>query len=171
FATITRHIVASNGQARDAVVRRAQQLELPVVHHRELLTGDALMAGERIAEAVIHGPAGVQLWGGETTVALPENPGRGGRAQALALRAAMAMEGHHGLWLLAAGTDGTDGPGEDAGALVDTETCFRGRQSGLDPDTCLEAADSGSFLDASGDLLRTGPTGTNVMDLLISLKI
>lgn len=170
FATITREIVASNSQAREAVVRRAEQLQLPVVHHQELLTGDALIAGEKIAEAVIDGPKGLQVWGGETTVALPDNPGRGGRAQALALRAAMAMEGGHDMWLLAAGTDGTDGPGEDAGAVVDTETCFRGRQSGLNPDECLDAADSGTFLDASGDLLRTGPTGTNVMDLVISLK-
>lgn len=170
FAAISRQIVASNGQARDAAARRARQLDLPVVNHPEMLDGDALEAGERIAEALIHGFEGVHIWGGETTVALPANPGRGGRAQALALRAALVLEGRHGLWLLSAGTDGTDGPGEDAGALVDTETCFRGRQSGLDPDTCLDGADSGRFLEASGDLLRTGPTGTNVMDVVIGLK-
>ncbi len=171
FATIRRTIVASNSQARAAVVRKAEQLGLPVVAHDALLEGDALEAAERIAHAVLHGPVGIQVWGGEPTVALPDKPGRGGRAQALALRAAMIFEGGHDVWLLAAGTDGTDGPGEDAGAIVDNMTCQRGRQAGLDPDDCLDAADSGTFLDASGDLLRTGPTGTNVMDVVISLKV
>ena len=170
FEAISRHIVASNAQARAAVARQGELLGLPVVVHDRLLEGDALEAGERIAEAVLHGPPGVQVWGGETTVALPPAPGRGGRAQALALRAAMVLEGGRGAWLLAAGTDGTDGPGDDAGAVVDNQTCLRGRQAGLDPDACLENADSGRFLDASGDLLRTGPTGTNVMDLVIGFR-
>jgi len=170
FASISPRIIASNAQARAAVARRAAFHGVALVDHGEPLAGDALDAAEAIARSLINGPPGLQLWGGETTVALPHRPGRGGRAQALALGAAMGLEGRPGLALLAAGTDGTDGPGEDAGALVDGNTCYRGRQAGLDPDTCLEQADSGRFLDASGDLVRTGPTGTNVMDLVIGLK-
>ena len=71
---------------------------------------------------------------------------------------------------LAAGTDGTDGPGEDAGALVDGATVRRGQDAGLDAEQALALADAGTFLEASGDLLRTGPTGTNVMDLMLGLK-
>ena len=73
--------------------------------------------------------------------------------------------------VLAAGTDGTDGPGEDAGALVDAGTIARGAAAGLDPERSLRAADAGTFLEASGDLVRTGPTGTNVMDLVIAMKV
>ena len=170
LAGLQRRIVARNADAIAAVRDRAERLGLPVRVHDDQLTGDALRAGEQIAQALIHGPPGVQVWGGETTVALPDEPGQGGRAQALALTGAACMEGYRGLWLLAAGTDGTDGPGDAAGALVDVQTCFRGRQAGLDPEDCLEAADSGRFLDASGDLLRTGPTGTNVMDIVIGYR-
>ncbi|WP_290630463.1 DUF4147 domain-containing protein [Aquisalimonas sp.] len=170
LAGLTRSLVATNADALDAVEERGRRLGLSVQVHREQLAGDALRAGEAIADQLVHGAAGIHVWGGEPTVALPDNPGQGGRAQALALTAAACMEGHRGVWLLAAGTDGTDGPGNAAGALVDHQTCFRGRQAGLDPDVSLEAADSGRFLEASGDLLRTGPTGTNVMDVVIGLK-
>ena len=73
--------------------------------------------------------------------------------------------------LLAAGTDGTDGVTEDAGALVDADSCARLSLAGLDPDTCLRGADSGTALAASGDIVHTGPTGTNVGDLVIGLKL
>jgi hydroxypyruvate reductase len=112
----------------------------------------------------------MRLWSGETTFRLPPDPGRGGRNQALALAAATRLQGSRDTWLLAAGTDGTDGPTEDAGALVDGGTIARGRQEGLDPAAALARADSGRFLAASGDLVHTGPTGTNVMDLVIGLK-
>jgi hydroxypyruvate reductase len=74
------------------------------------------------------------------------------------------------LVLLAAGTDGTDGPAGAAGALVDPGTVSRGNARGLEARHCLNGADAGSFLEASGDLLVTGPTGTNVTDLVIALK-
>jgi len=72
--------------------------------------------------------------------------------------------------LLAAGTDGTDGPTPDAGALVDGGTRQRGEAEGLSLLDCLERADAGTFLEASGDLVHTGPTGTNVMDLVLAWK-
>jgi hydroxypyruvate reductase len=73
--------------------------------------------------------------------------------------------------LLAAGTDGTDGGTDDAGALVDAETCARLALVELDADACLQRADSGTALAATGDLIHTGPTGTNVGDLVIGLKL
>jgi glycerate 2-kinase len=75
------------------------------------------------------------------------------------------------MLLLAAGTDGTDGATDDAGALVDSETCARVTLAELDADDCLRRADSGTALAASGDLIHTGPTGTNVGDLVIGLKL
>ena len=111
------------------------------------------------------------VWGGESTVQLPAKPGRGGRNQHLALAAARLIAGHADLLLLAAGTDGTDGVTEDAGALVDAETCARLTLAELDADACLRRADSGTALAASGDLVHTGPTGTNVGDLVIGLKL
>jgi len=110
------------------------------------------------------------VWGGETTVRLPHCPGRGGRNQHLALAAAVELAGRPDCYLLCAGTDGTDGDTEDAGALVDAGTLERAAVDGLDARDCLARADSGALLAASGDLIHTGPTGTNVMDLVLGLK-
>jgi hydroxypyruvate reductase len=101
---------------------------------------------------------------------LPGRPGRGGRSQHLALAAATAIAGRDDVALLAGATDGSDGPGEDAGGLVDGGTVARGALDGLDAASCLRGADSGRLLDAAGDLIQTGPTGTNVMDLVLALK-
>ena len=97
-------------------------------------------------------------------------PGRGGRNQHLALAAALAMAGETGLTLLAAGTDGIDGSSDDAGAIVDDSTCARGAAAGLDGPEHLLRADSGTYLEECGDLLHTGPTYTNVGDLVLGLK-
>ncbi len=113
----------------------------------------------------------VYVWGGESTVTLPENPGRGGRNQHLALAAARVIAGHENLMLLVAGTDGTDGVTSDAGALVDGETCSRVALAELDVQEALQRADSGTALQAAGDLISTGPTGTNVGDIVIGLKL
>ena len=102
---------------------------------------------------------------------LPERAGRGGRNQHLALAAAKLIAGQPNLVLLAAGTDGTDGPTDDAGAVVDGDTFSRVSLGGFDPDVCLARADSNAALAASGDLIHTGPTGTNVGDLVIGLKM
>jgi hydroxypyruvate reductase len=72
--------------------------------------------------------------------------------------------------LLAAGTDGSDGPTDDAGALVDGGTVERGEAQGGRAAEALARADAGTFLEASGDLVHTGPTGTNVMDLILGIK-
>jgi hydroxypyruvate reductase len=106
--------------------------------------------------------------GGETTVRV--TPGaRGGRSQHLALAAALALAGEGGA-VLAAGTDGIDGPTDAAGACVDGQTIARARARGLDPEGALAATDSHALLDATEDLVRTGPTGTNVADLVVALR-
>jgi hydroxypyruvate reductase len=88
----------------------------------------------------------------------------------LALAAALMLAGHGNAMLLAAGTDGSDGASDDAGALVDGGSVERGEDAGYDAADCLKRADSGHFLEASGDLVYTGPTGSNVMDLVIAFK-
>jgi glycerate 2-kinase len=141
---------------------------------RARLDGDAAELGVRLVESLARRPAGiVQVRGGESTVRLPAQPGRGGRNQHLALAAALELErrGLHSVSLLAAGTDGIDGASRDAGALVDDETCQRGRDAGGDPAVSLARADSGTFLEAAGDLLHTGPTLTNVGDLVLGLRL
>jgi glycerate 2-kinase len=115
--------------------------------------------------------AKVAIWGGESTLTLPARTGRGGRNQHLALAAARLIAGDDELMLLAAGTDGTDGPTTDAGAIVDGETCARIAVAEIDAEDALRGADSGTALAAAGDLIDTGPTGTNVGDLVIGLKL
>ncbi|HSS62957.1 MAG TPA: DUF4147 domain-containing protein [Gammaproteobacteria bacterium] len=171
FDNVRLEIVARPADARNAAGKALATASRQVKAHGELLEGDAREVGASIARRLMQGPPGAEIWASETTVVLPESPGRGGRCQSFALAAALEIAGRDDIVLLAAGTDGTDGPGEDAGALVDGDTVNRGRLAGLDPRRCLEGADAGSFLDASGDLLHTGPTGTNVMDLIIGSKI
>lgn len=170
WAGVTSRILASNATALDAVVGAAFCLGVPVHRSTELLHGDAREAGERLARQLVDGGPGIYLWGGETTVSLPEQPGRGGRNQHLALSAALALDGHEGITLLAAGTDGTDGPTNDAGASVDGNTVSAILAQGIDPLDCLSRADSGTALAAVDALIHTGPTGTNVMDVVIALK-
>jgi glycerate 2-kinase len=105
------------------------------------------------------------VWGGETTVTM-QGQGKGGRNQEQALAAALAIEGLPGVLLVALGTDGTDGPTDAAGAVATGETMARARQLGLDARAYLDDNNSYAFFDALDDLIRTGPTGTNVNDLL-----
>jgi glycerate 2-kinase len=138
----------------------------------EFIAGEAVEVGTRLARGLLEFQPGiVRVWGGETTVRLPRRPGRGGRNQSLALAAALELAGREDLFFLAAGTDGTDGPTQDAGALVDGGTVARGALHGLDAREALVRADAGTFLEASGDLIHTGPTGTNVMDLMLGLRV
>lgn len=167
FASIDWQIVASNKSALDAAEAAASAAGVAVTRHTEFLEGDAVACGQKIAQTLLHNTSpGVHLWGGEPTVNLPPQPGRGGRMQMLALAAACELSGSDRV-LLAAGTDGADGPGVDAGAVVDGGTLARGTQAGLNAQAHLAKADSGSFLAATNDLVQTGYTGTNVMDVVM----
>lgn len=156
--------------ALDAVAQAADAAGIRVLRARQRLAGDAAAAAALAVETLRQGGDLLYLAGGETTVRLPADPGRGGRNQHLALEAARRMAGDDELLLLAAGTDGNDGNTDDAGALVDGDTVARAAALGFDVADCIARADSGSLLDAAGDLVHTGPTGTNVGDLLLALR-
>jgi len=168
---IERTVVASIDHAVAAVAARAVQLGLAVHAPPGRFAAGAVRLAARFAHELHLGDAQLCVWGGESTVELPPQPGRGGRNQHLALAAARLIAGHGELLLLAAGTDGSDGVTGDAGALVDGESCARIALAQLDADDCLARADSARALAASGDLVHTGPTGTNVGDLVIGLKL
>ncbi|MFI4885536.1 MAG: DUF4147 domain-containing protein [Steroidobacterales bacterium] len=168
---IERQVVAAVDRAMEGVAAAALQRGLTVecVHPR--FDGEAIRLAARFTHELLIGDTQVRVWGGESTVRLPSHPGRGGRNQHLALAAARLLPDYPQLLLLAAGTDGTDGPTEAAGGLVDADTCGRLALAGLDADDCLSRADAGTALEAAGALVHTGPTGTNVADLVIGLKL
>ncbi len=166
---IERVVVASLKEALSAVRGRASGLRAQVQEER--FGGKVGRLAVRFAHELALGPSELRAWGGESVLELPERPGQGGRNQHLALEAARLIAGYEDLFLLAAGTDGTDGPTADAGALVDGGTCARAASAGLDVEECLRRADSGAALGAAGDLVRTGPTGTNVGDLILGLNL
>lgn len=168
---IPHHIVAANSDAVATAVETARQLGYQAVAGFPFLEGNAAEQGRAFGRYMRQAQPGVYVMGGETTVNLPPSPGRGGRNQHLALAAAGEIRGRKDVLILAAGTDGSDGNSNDAGALVDGGTWQRAVDEEFDPLQALTAADSGSVLEATGDLVHTGPTGTNVMDLLIGLRV
>lgn len=170
FKNITLEIVANLDEAKQAAAASGRQLGYEVYTHPDTVEGDVALVARELATALLNAPAGLHIWGGETTLQLPPQPGRGGRNQHLALVAAAALTGAENVLLLAAASDGSDGPTDAAGGLVDGETVARGVGAGLDLTISLARADAGPFLAASGDLVSTGPTGTNVMDLMLGLK-
>lgn len=165
-ARVTQRIIASNTLAREAAARYAAQQGYRVVLNEESLHGPVEEISARIHGVLAGGVRGVYVWGGEPTVVLPAVPGRGGRSQHLALCLARRLRGTRNVALIAAGTDGTDGPTDAAGGVVDGRV-FDSAPGG---DDALAAADSGSFLERTGSLFTSGPTGTNVMDLVIAVK-
>ena len=171
FLGVSYEIVARLADAKCAAAERAEGLGYRVRLHEEFIRGDAIAVGKELAARIEAGaPGTLHIWGGETTLRLPHEPGRGGRNQSLALAAALAFQGNSDVALLAAGTDGSDGPTLDAGALVDGGTVARGVLAGLEAEAALARADAGSFLEGSGDLVHTGPTGTNVMDIMLGVR-
>jgi glycerate 2-kinase len=125
--------------------------------------------GKEICQADLPlSPPACLLAGGETTVTI-RGKGKGGRNQELALAFAIAIDGWERISLLSAGTDGTDGPTDAAGAIVSGLTCRKARQADLNPYAYLLNNNSNAFFESLGDLLKTGPTRTNVMDIICML--
>ncbi|MCB1866191.1 MAG: DUF4147 domain-containing protein [Chromatiales bacterium] len=171
FPTVEQRVIACNLDACQAAAAFLRSAGFAVEIDADTWSGDAAQAGRRLARrALALGAGQAFVCGGETTVRLPPRPGRGGRNQHLSLAGAIELAGHPDGLLLALATDGSDGNSADAGALVDGTTLDR---AGCDP-VCargaLERADSGTVLAAAGDLLTTGPSGTNVMDVYIALR-
>ncbi len=167
---IPHEIIANPRIAAEAAAQQAQALGYTALLETEFLGDDVELVSKKIIAALADEVPACHIWNGEPTVNLPAHPGRGGRNQHLALLVAKELVGQSGVAVLVAGTDGTDGPTDDAGAIVDGKTLLRGEQLGLNVTQTLESFDAGTYLEATGDLLTTGPTGTNVMDLVISLR-
>ncbi len=157
--------------ALDAIQRAARADGLSVHRIADRLAGDAEAIARSICHELAVSVADLHIAGGESVVRLPAEPGRGGRCQHLALAAAGCIAGHADFVILAAGTDGRDGSSEDAGAIIDGGTQQRIADAGLDVAQRLAAADSGVALEAAGDLVYTGDTGTNVGDIVMALRM
>lgn len=171
FARCQNLLVANNALCLQAAARQARNLGYQVVDLGPAIEGEASeVARDLVARAGRQPRPTPTCWlgGGETTVTVT-GPGKGGRAQEFALSATLAMQGWDNALLLAAGTDGTDGPTDAAGAFASGDTVARGKALGLDAATHLRDNNAYRFFDALGDLLVTGPTGTNVMDVYMLL--
>jgi glycerate 2-kinase len=172
FERVNFQIVARNADAIAAAGRAARELGARSVCMPGALRGEARRMA-RLLVAVSRSIACDEpvclIAGGETTVRL-KGTGLGGRNQELALAAAieLAAKGDARIVLLSVGTDGTDGPTTAAGAWADSGTVVRGRTRGVIAQESLEQNDSHNFFAREGGLLITGPTGTNVMDLVLS---
>lgn len=174
--TFTWQIVANSQQMLAAI--QTSRLEspnsaepaLPIHIMPEFLNLESVEAAKNCVTFLKKQPAGIYVWSGTSTVNRAIPSGREGGNQHFALAAALALAHNPEITLLSVATSGIDGGTEDAGALVDGQTLVRGQLENLDPVACLQRADAGTFLAASGDLITTGPTGTNVMDLVIALK-
>lgn len=174
FASTTTRIILDRHVAANAAASAARAAGMRVLVETRALNGDAAAAGEAVARQalVTRGPR-LLVWSGETTVQLGDDPGRGGRCQELALSAARILHdagtAANGITILAAGTDGRDGPTDAAGAVADNTTWSRVAQAGVDPAQALQRHDAFTALDAAGALIRTGPTGTNVNDIVLTV--
>ena len=165
------NIIASLSDAKQAAAKHAKKLGYSVKVISAFIDGDAVNAAKVCVKYIKNNPQTLFIWGGETTVALPENPGKGGRNQHLALAAAIQMEELQSCYLLAAGTDGSDGLSTATGALVDSDTVKRANDQSLNALEFLHKADSNSFFQATDELIITGATGTNVMDLMLAIRL
>jgi hydroxypyruvate reductase len=125
----------------------------------------AALAKELVRRGQPEPPPACLILGGETTVTI-RGEGTGGRNQEIALSAALSMAGLDRALVVALATDGTDGPTDAAGGIADSRTLERAEAAGLDPRGALANNDSYHLLKSAGDLLVTGPTNTNVNDLL-----
>jgi glycerate 2-kinase len=166
-------LVGNNRQACEAVAKTARELGYNSQIITTELDGEAQVHGVEIAREIVTKPAKtVLIYGGETTVNLPENcTGKGGRNQELGLAAAIELAKHaiH-AWVITLATDGTDGPTDAAGVTVNETTIKRSLALGLDAQLVLDRHDAYPFFQQLGDLHLIGATGTNVSDISIAIR-
>ncbi len=176
FARVINVIVGSGRHAAEAALEKGEDLGFEGAILTTTLEGEAREVGKVLAAVARElrrygrpvSPPAILVLAGETTVTV-RGKGKGGRNQELALSAALGIEGLREVVIASVGTDGRDGPTDAAGGIVDGGTAARIRAAGLDPLELLSDNDSYRALSASGDLLVTGPTGTNVADLVLVL--
>ncbi len=175
FARVHHRIVGNLTLAVEAAAAEARRQGFHTAIATTALQGEAREIGRGLAAVLqemarrdrpLPRPACLLL-GGETTVTLGETHGLGGRNQELALAAVEALAGLPDVWLISFATDGTDGPTDAAGAAATGETFARARALGFEPADFLRRHDAYAFWEAVGGLLRTGPTQTNVNDLVL----
>jgi len=175
FARVEEPFVVGNAAALEAIASEATEAGYgPVLLSHTPLQGDATAAGRVVGHALARAPKGALLaWGGETTVRLPADHGLGGRCQQLALAAAEVLDelGVRDGWVLAAGTDGQDGPARAAGAVISSETWKESTGAGGDPRRSLRRCDAFAALDAAGAIIPARATGTNVMDVVVAVRV
>lgn len=166
---VSNHVIGNNARALAAAVGESRRLGYTVTSLGDSVTGELSAVARTFAERIRSLGAGKHciLAGGETTVSLPPAHGLGGRNQefVLALLSELGSGEMPGITILSAGTDGEDGPTDAAGAIADTNTLVRAAVAQVSPAEFLERHDSYRFFTATGDLLITGLTGTNVMDI------
>ena len=176
FARVQHVIIGGNRAALEAAVREARRAGLHSCIRAIPLSGEARQTARLFARRATRirdrgkpvRPPACLLAGGEPTVTV-RGRGRGGRAQEFALAAALEIAGLPKVWIAGIGTDGTDGPTDAAGAIVDGETVASARRKGLEPAQYLRRNDSYSFFKRAGGHIVTGPTGTNVNDLYVMI--
>jgi glycerate 2-kinase len=170
FDRVTNLVIGNNALIVEAAAAEAERLGYRAHVLTRALQGEAReVAADLLSRArALPGPAAL-IAGGETTVTV-RGRGLGGRCQEFALAAALALRPAESLVVLAAGTDGTDGPTDAAGGLVDPTTVSRARAIGVDPEPLLADNDAHAFLAATGATIVTGPTNTNLLDLYLVVK-
>ena len=166
-------IVGSNRQSIDAAAKKARELGYRPIVFSTTIDGEtrdiARMHAAIVREMIAEGGRNVCfLSGGETTVTL-HGKGLGGRNQEFVLASSIALESAPNVTIFSAGTDGIDGPTDAAGAVADAATLRRAAVLHLDARQFLAANDSYHVFEKTGGLIKTGPTGTNVMDVRILL--
>ena len=170
FDRVTNVVVGNNALVTDAAAATARRLGYRTDLTTRELQGEARdVAREFVARARRLPPPACLIAGGETTVTV-RGPGKGGRCQEFALAAALELEPTDRITILAAGTDGTDGPTDATGAIVDAWSIARGSAAGADARRALADNDAYRFLRASDDLLVSGPTRTNLLDLYVAVS-
>lgn len=163
------HFVGDIRSLCSGAVKRAEELGYNAVCVSSSLTGEAReKAAEILGSIPRESGRHAYILGGETTVTL-KGKGKGGRNQEMALAAAIVLDGTERVVFASAGSDGTDGPTDAAGGIVDGDTCARLEALGIDPENELNDNNSHYALQKADALIVTGPTGTNVNDITLVL--
>lgn len=166
-------LIGTNSTALEAARMKALEFNINALIIDSKLQGDVVSVSEYLAETAFQFKNDMNevkpvclLFGGETTVTMTGS-GSGGRNQHLALLMSLLLKEYHGITMLSGGTDGNDGNTDAAGAVVDSKTIQTALSKDIDPQEFLQAFDSNHFFRKVGGLISTGPTKTNVMDLIV----
>jgi glycerate-2-kinase len=175
FRSVSNFIIGSNTIALEAARQKATQLGFHTSILQANITGEArevaamlVKEARKVSADANYSKPACLLMGGETTVTVT-GKGLGGRNQELVLVAALTLQAHENIVILSGGTDGSDGPTDAAGAIADGQTVIQALHSGVDAQTFLDANDSYYFFKKAGGHITTGPTLTNVMDVMVAL--